>query len=164
MKKPTRKPFSIGLIAALAIIGATVPTAAMAQSGDVTFTFTSTSNTPTMLGGNGKNGVPYSGMHWTGSSTGKTSTGATTKTSFSCVMMTQPPRDSLFEAHMLCDVTAADGGYSATMGCSFMDQTRQEASCIGGLYGTSGAYAGRRGSITNHAKGGTSTGTGSWFQ
>ncbi|MFM9852472.1 MAG: hypothetical protein ACKVOJ_06665 [Sphingomonadaceae bacterium] len=164
MKTLTLKTTLSGLIAALAMIGATLPTTASAQAGAVTFTFTSNSNAPTMLGGNGKNGVPYSGMHWTGSSTGKTSTGEATKTSFSCVMMTQPPRDSLFEAHMLCDITASDGGYSATMGCQFIDAAKGEVSCIGGLYGTSGTYAGRRGSITNHAKGSASTGTGQWFQ
>ncbi len=162
MKKLTLTSTLSGIIAALAMIGATAP--AFAQSGDTTFTFSSTSNAPTMLGGNGKNGVPYSGMHWTGNSTGKTSTGATTKTSFSCVMMTQPPRDSLFESHMLCDVTAPDGEYSATMGCQFINQATNEASCIGGLYGTSGAYAGRRGTITTHAKGSASSGTGQWFQ
>lgn len=162
MKTNIMKPFCSGLIAALAIIGAT--TSATAQAGGVTFTFSSTSNAPTALGGDGKNGVPYSGMHWTGSSMGQTSTGAKTKTKFSCVMMTQPPRDSLFQAHMLCDVTADDGSYSAAMGCSFMDAAKQETSCIGGLYGTGGAYAGRSGSITNHAKGGVSSGTGQWFQ
>lgn len=151
-----------GIAVALAMIGANAP--AFAQSGDVTFTFNSTSNAPTALGGNGKNGVPYSGMHWTGNSTGKTSTGQTTKTSFACVMMTQPPRDSLFETHMLCDITASDGGYSATLGCQFINPAKQEASCIGGLYGTSGAYAGKRGVITNHAKGSSSTGTGQWFE
>ncbi len=164
MKTFTPKSTLSGLIAALAMIGATAPTSASAQAGNVTFTFSSTSNAPTMLGGDGKNGVPYSGQHWTGSSTGKTSTGATTKTSFSCVSMTQPPTDTLFQAHMLCDITAADGGYSATMGCQFIDMAKGEVSCIGGLYGTSGAYTGKRGSITNHAKGSASTGTGQWFQ
>ena len=151
-----------GLAATLALIGATVPGTALAQ--DVTFTFTSTSNAPSTLGGNSKNGVPYSGSHWTGSSIGKSSAGETTKTSFSCVMMTQPPTDTLFQAHMLCDITAPDGTYSATMGCQFIDMAKGEVSCIGGLYGTGGAYAGRRGSITNHAKGSASTGTGQWFQ
>ena len=164
MKMITLKSTLAGVIAALAMIGATAPTTASAQAAGSTFTFTSTSNAPTMLGGNGKNGVPYSGQHWTGSSTGKTSTGATTKTSFSCVMMTQPPTDSLFQAHMLCDITASDGGYSATMGCQFIDVAKGEASCIGGLFGTSGAYAGRRGSITNHGVGSASSGTGQWYK
>ena len=160
MNKRILKNATSSLIAAFAVIGCISP--AMAE--DVTFTFNSTSNAPTMVGGNGTNKVPYSGMHWTGSSVGKTSTGQTTKTTFGCVMMTQPPRDSLFEFHMLCDVTASDGTYSAAMGCQFIDQATQEASCIGGLYGTSGAYAGRRGTITNHGKGSASSGTGQWFQ
>lgn len=154
----------IGLALALLALGTTVASSASAQAGGTSFTFTSTSNAPTMLGGTPTKKVPYSGMHWTGTSVGQTSTGQKTKTTFACVMMTQPPTDSLFQAHMLCDITAADGTYSATMGCQFIDPATSEASCIGGLYGTGGVYAGRRGSITNHAVGGASTGTGQWFK
>lgn len=149
-----------GFIAGALMLAVAMPATAMAQS----FTFKSTSNAQNMLGGDGKNGVPYSGGHWTGSSTGVTADGQKTNTTFKCVMMTQPPTDTLFQAHMLCDITAANGTYSATMGCQFVNPAAQEVSCIGGLYGTGGAYAGRRGSITNHAKGSASTGTGQWFQ
>lgn len=152
------------LIAAATAVLLLPATAVSAQDAGVSFTFTSTSNPPTMLGGTPTNKVPYSGMHWTGTSVGQTSTGQKTKTSFACVMMTQPPTDSLFQAHMLCDVTAPDGTYSATMGCQFIAPAKSEVSCIGGLYGTGGTYAGRRGSITNHAVGGVSTGTGQWFK
>ena len=61
MKTLDFKTAMSGAIAALAMIGATVPTIANAQDGNVSFTFTSRSNGPTILGGNGKNGVPYSG-------------------------------------------------------------------------------------------------------
>jgi hypothetical protein len=66
----------------------------------------------------------------------------------------------IFAMHMLRDIKAGNGTYSAAMGCQFVNPATFEASCIGGLYGTSGTYAGKRGSITNHAKGGISTGTG----
>ncbi len=148
------------LIVGALMLPLAMPATAMAQS----FTFKSTSNAQNALGGNGQNGVPYSGGYWTGSSSGEMADGQKTNTTFKCVMMTQPPKDSLFEAHMLCDITAANGTYSATMGCMFVNPAKQEVSCIGGLYGTSGAYEGRRGSITNHAKGSVSTGTGQWFQ
>ena len=160
MKMHNPRTVRSALIAGALTLALAVPAAAMAQS----FTFKSTSNAQTMLGGDGKNGVPYSGAHWTGSSTGVMSDGKKTNTTFKCVMMTQPPKDSLFETHMLCDITASDGTYSATMGCQFVNPSAQEVSCIGGLYGTGGIYAGRRGSITNHAKGSASTGTGQWFE
>lgn len=149
-----------GLIAGAVMLALAMPATTLAQS----FTFKSTSNAQNMLGGDGKNGVPYSGGHWTGTSIGVLADGTKTNTTFKCVMMTQPPRDSLFEAHMLCDIAASDGTYTTTMGCQFVNPATQEVSCIGGLYGTGGVYVGRRGSITNHAKGSASTGTGQWFQ
>lgn len=160
MKMHNPRTVRSALIAGALVFALAVPATAMAQS----FTFKSTSNAQNMLGGDGKNGVPYSGGHWTGSSTGVMSDGTKTNTTFKCVMMTQPPRDSLFETHMLCDIVASNGTYSATMGCQFVNPSAQEVSCIGGLYGTGGIYAGRRGSITNHAKGSASTGTGQWFE
>ncbi len=160
MKTSIMRAARFGLFAAPLILALAMPATAMAQS----FTFKSTSNAQNMLGGNGQNGVPYTGGHWTGSSTGMMADGTKTSTTFTCVMMTQPPKDSLFEAHMLCDIAAANGSYSATMGCQFVNPAKQEVSCIGGLYGTGGAYAGRRGTITNHAKGSVSTGTGQWFE
>jgi hypothetical protein len=166
MKSFIYKTLHSAACASLAVIGMNLPTMATAQGtpqGGITFTFTSTSENPAMLGGNGKNGVPYSGWHWIGSSIAQTSTGQKIKSSFTCVMMTQPPTDTLFMSHMLCDVTSAEGTYSATMGCQFIDQANLVASCIGGLYGTGGTYAGKRGSITNYARGGTSIGTGQWF-
>lgn len=65
---------------------------------------------------------------------------------------------------MPCDVTASDGGYSAAMGCTFVNPAINEVRCIGGLNGTSAAYAGRGGTIINHVKGIASSGTGQWFE
>jgi len=138
----------------------------MALSGDETFTFSTKSEPITSIGGDEKHNIPYSGWHWTGNSTAETSTGKKNETTFSCVMMSQPPNDSLFQAHTLCDIKAKDGSYSysAVMGCTFIDAASGEVSCVGGLYGTGGVYSGRRGSITNHAKGGVSSGTGQWYK
>ena len=163
MKSRMKRLKVVGAAACAVALGFAMSGPAMAQSGDQTFTFTSKSGTLNGLGGDGKYGVPYTGWHWTGTSTGETGDGQKTSSTFSCVMMTQPPSDSLFPMHMLCDVKAGDGAYSTTMGCQFVNPATMEASCIGGLYGTGGAYAGRRGSITNHVKSGVSTGTGQWF-
>ena len=59
--------------------------------------------------------------------------------------MSQPPHDSIFMSHSACNVTAEDGNFSAIMGCNILDLESREASCVGGLYGETGAYEGRRG-------------------
>jgi hypothetical protein len=64
-------------------------------------------------------------------------------------------------AHMMCDVTASDGMFAVTFGCNAM--SADEMGCVGGLAGKSGAYSGRRGSVTSHGKGNKSNGTGQWY-
>lgn len=163
--KPISKTFAkrfLSSIALVSVLWLAISSAAMAQS----FTFTSTNDGMTSIGGNGQNGVPYSAAHWTGNSAGMSADGSKTKTTYSCVMMSQPPNNTLFGAHMLCDIKAQNGTYSAVMGCTTIDPKTRETSCIGGLVGTGGDYAGRRGSITNYVKamGADSKGTGQWFE
>ncbi len=127
-----------------------------------TFTFESQMDGPPVsVGGTRADGSSYGGSYFTGTSQGTTSTGGKTKTKFVCVSMTTPPTDSVFKMHSICNVSATDGDYSVVFGCDILGPT--ENSCVGGLYGKTGVYKGRRGSLTNHAKGGKSTGTGQWI-
>jgi hypothetical protein len=163
MTTPPFKTTAMAAIAAIALLGQSA-FAQTSPSGDMTFTFTSTSNPLNNIGGDGKNGVPYSGSSWTGSTTGMMADGRKLSSTFSCVMMSQPPNDTLFQTHALCDIKSADGTYSVAMGCELLNPATMEASCIGALYGTGGAYAGKRGSVTNHVKSGVAHGTGQWFR
>ena len=156
------KSLSTLTLAVMILLGFSTTT--MAQNDSTTFTFSSKNNPINNLGGDGQNGVPYSAGHWTGNSKVSSSDGKKTDSSYSCVMMTQPPNDSLFQLHVLCDIKTKDGAYSATMGCTFIDVASSEVSCIGGLYGTGGVYSGRRGSITNYGKNNTASGTGQWYK
>jgi len=155
---------SISIVAFVAVFWLVISGAALAQSGDTKFTLTSKNNPITSIGGDGKNGIPYSGWHWTGNSTRETSDGKKTESTYSCVMMSQPPKNTLFQLHMLCDLKASDGTFSSILGCTLMDPATTELSCVGALLGSSGAYADRRGNMTLHAKDGVSTGTGQWFE
>ena len=80
-----------------------------------------------------------------------------------CIAMSQPPRDSIFNYHRICDVVLADGAYTSISGCNFTSKSGTENACVGELIGTSGAYAGRHGVYNTHAVGTKTIQTGQWF-
>jgi hypothetical protein len=141
-----------------AILAATTATAASAQS----FTFQSTANAPVMAMANkAPDGRTYGAAAINGSGETTYADGRKTKYTYKCISMSQPPHDAIFMSHMMCDVAASDGTFMVTFGCNNM--SADEMGCVGGLAGTSGAYAGRRGNVTSHGKGTASNGTGAWF-
>jgi hypothetical protein len=148
-------------IAACALIGAS---AAHAQPAADTFVFTSKANSQVLLGSDGTGTNPYSGAYFTGTTTGTMADSSTISAKYTCISMTQPPSGKIFDLHMLCDATDSTGTYSAVMGCTIIDAATANLSCIGGLYGKTGAYKGRGGTLTNHALGDSATGTGQWFR
>lgn len=129
-----------------------------------TFTFKSSNGDETVVGGVGADGVRFGGAYWTGSGVSTSQAGKKVKYTYKCVSMSQPPRDSIFMSHSACNVAAEDGNFSAVMGCNILNAETREASCVGGMYGETGAYEGRRGSMTNHGKDGKSSGTGQWLE
>lgn len=133
--------------------------AASAQS----FTFSSVSDETTNLGATTPAGT-VGGAYWTGTTTAAYADGTETVSSFTCVSMTQPPRDAIFMMHGVCDLTAEDGTFTSYMGCNVLSEDPMEMGCVGGLTGKTGAYEGRGGSFTLHAKGETSAGTGQWYE
>ena len=144
---------------AYGVAAATLCGGALAQ----TFTFQSTSEEPTTVGATTPEGS-VAGAYWTGASTVTMADGSVNESTFTCVSTSQPPRDSIFMVHGVCDGTGADGDYTVYSGCNIMDPEAGEMSCVGGLIGKSGNYAGRRGVLTIHSKGGASVGTGQWFE
>lgn len=149
-----------GLAAAMLL----ATSAVQAQPASDSFTFTTQSGDPTVVGGNAAVGNNYTGMYFDGTHQTVMSDGERRRGKFTCVAMTQPPHDKLFDMHMLCDATDSLGTYSVTLGCTTIDAATQHNSCIGGLFGKSGAYAGRRGTLTNYQLGSGATGTGQWFK
>lgn len=139
-----------------ALCALTICSAASAQ----TFTYKSTANPPAMtVGGVAPDGRPFGANGFSGTSEAMMN-GKAMSSSFKCIEMTQPANDQIFNAHMMCDVVAADGTYTSAWGCTILG--KDEQSCVGRLLGQTGAYAKRSGSITGHAKGMMSTGTGQW--
>lgn len=148
-------------IAACALIGAS---AAHAQPAADAFVFTTKTGSQVLVGSDGTGPNPYSGAYITGTTKTTFANGSTKAAKFTCISMMQPPNGKIFDLHMVCDATDSDGTYSATMGCTIIDAATANFSCIGGLYGKSGAYIGRRGTLTNHTIGDAATGTGQWYR
>jgi hypothetical protein len=128
-----------------------------------TFTYQSQGDTPTNVGMVAPDGRPVTGSYLTGNGATTWADGTKSKYSYKCVSTTQPPNNTIYTVHMICDATAADGNFSATFGCNLIDAKGTEVSCVGGLYGKTGRYSGRRGTITNHRKADVSGGTGEWY-
>ena len=147
----------VGMAVTLTITAASGASAQM-------FTFESQNDAPATVGGVGADGAPFGGAYWTGKSNATFADGRKTTSTTKCISMSQPPRDSIFMMHGACDIVSNDGTFSALMGCNFVDKAGTETSCVGGLVGKTGAYAGRRGTLTVHGKGAAAKGTGQWLQ
>jgi hypothetical protein len=129
-----------------------------------TFTYQSQGDPPTSVGMVAPNGSAVMGSYMTGSGATTWADGAKSTYTYKCISTTQPPNNTIYTMHMICDAAAADGNFSVTFGCNLIDAKAPEVACVGGLYGKSGRYAGRRGTITNHRKGDVSGGTGQWHK
>lgn len=143
-----------------AISGALLAVATAAPAAAQTFTFQSDGKPSTTIVIPGPDGKPYGAAVVNGSGATTYADGKKASYTYTCISMSQPPRDSIFQSHMMCDVTTPDGMFAATFGCNNM--SADEMGCIGGLTGKSGAYANRRGAVTSHGKGSKSSGTGQW--
>lgn len=149
----------INAISLAAVLAVTASNPAFAQS----FTFESSGPPATTVGATAPDGSPFGGSWLTGSGSTSWSDGAKAKYDYKCVAMTQPPRDTIFHSHMICDVAASDGNFSATFGCNPIAKDGSTMGCVGGLMGKTGRYAGKRGSVTNYRNGDKAMGTGQWY-
>ncbi len=131
---------------------------------DETFTFTTTTEEPTTVGGPVPGGGAVGGAFWTATSEVTFADGRKSTNTSTCISMIQPPRDAIFMTHSVCDGTGPDGNFTVISGCNWLNEERTENSCVGGLIGRSGRYEGRRGSVTIHGKDNGASGTGQWFE
>jgi hypothetical protein len=115
-------------------------------------------------GGKGRDGATVAGLMSKGSSKITWSDGHKTTETYSCIGVTQPPRDAIFMSHSVCDASGPDGNYFAIFGCNVIDAARNETSCVGGLYGKTGSFANRGGTITFHGVAGKGSGTAQWIK
>jgi hypothetical protein len=92
--------------------------------------------------------------------------GKTLTNSGQCAAWPSLPGD-IFQSHGQCTFSDATGAGFLRYGCN-PGKTDAEANCVGGLWGTGGAYAGRSGSMAWHGKAAadgkstTSVGAGQW--
>ena len=132
-----------------------------------TFSFTSTSEVTSQVSIPLANGV-MAGSAWIKGNSSRVSskTGESTST-FVCASHTNRPSE-LYNLVNMCDVTEKDGGtFGILAGCNFLNKERTESNCIGGLFGKTGVYKDRRGTISWHIKQNAegkaaSTGAGVW--
>jgi len=135
-------------------------TAAAAQA--QTYTFQSTQTKMVATGGTEPDGTPFGGSFQTGTKVVTMAGGKSVSETWTCIGVTQPPRDSVFHMNAVCDSTGPSGDAATVWGCNFINRERTEISCVGGIYGKTGAYAGKRGTVTFHGVNGTGSGTGQW--
>jgi hypothetical protein len=133
--------------------------AAQAQS----FTFHATQTKAVTTGAPAPGGGAFAGVMSNGSQVVTLADGKKVTESYTCIGTTQPPRDSVFQFSTVCDSTGPNGDTSSVWGCNFISAERNEVSCVGGLVGKSGSYAGRRGTVTFHGTAGSGPGTGQWY-
>ena len=127
-----------------------------------TFTFESTTTDQTMLGM--APGTGPSGQHWTSEVTTTFADGTTTTAATECVATSQPPNNSIFMMHGICEGAADGGTWTSVMGCNPIGEGSTAMGCVGGLYGKTGDFEGMNGAFTAHVNGGNSHGTGEWYE
>jgi hypothetical protein len=144
------------------IVGAMVlafsSSAAQAQN----FVFEAAANPATTVGGPDFRGNPVVGAFWTGTSTVTWADGKKTTDKYTCISVTQPVNDKVFDAHTVCDGSGADGTYTSVWGCQYTSKDMMSMACFGGLTGRTGKYAGRGGTMTFMGRNGSGSGTGTW--
>ena len=143
------------------LLGATALLLASGAASAQTFSFTTTSDTPTAVG-TSNGAVTVGAAYWTGATETTMADGTVMSSTSTCVSMLQPANSGLFASHGVCDGTGESGTYTAYMGCNPMNAEGTEMTCVGGLIGTGGDFEGRGGSFTMHVKDGAGTGAGLW--
>ena len=144
---------------ALAVLSAVFGSDA-AQAG--TFTWESTNEPGMSVGTTRPDGVAFGGLMWKGKSDTMMG-GKKVASTFTCISMSQPENDSIFNSHVVCDISASDGNYTLIGGCTPQNKEMTKTSCVAGLYGKTGAYAGKRGNLTSLGSATAASGTGQWF-
>ena len=128
-----------------------------------TFTWESSNEPGTSVGTTRPDGVPFGALMWKGKSDTMMG-GKKVASTFTCISMNQPENNSIFNSHVVCDVSASDGNYTLIGGCTPQNKEMTKTSCVAGLYGKTGSYAGKRGNLTSLGSATAASGTGQWFE
>lgn len=145
---------------AICIIAATAATANSAQA--QTLTFTAQEKTADGVGGARTDGTIFGGQMTTGTTETVWADGKKMSGTYKCMGVTMPPNDSTYSARIMCDNSGPEGTSAVIWGCSAMDKVTMEVHCTGWAFGKTGAYAGRRGTMTYLGTDGKGVGTGTW--
>lgn len=145
------------IVALFAASAALLPSAALAE----TFTFAAKEAPGAVATGTtGPDGRVMQGRYWTGTSEVTWADGKKSTEKFTCISNTQPPNDAIFMFHGTCDTSGPDGSYTSVWGCNVIDAKKMTTACVGGLYGKTGKYANKGGTMTYHGVGTQGSGTG----
>jgi hypothetical protein len=131
-----------------------------------TFTFTGTSTLSNALSVTPAGGKPVEAAFNTGKGQTIMASGKKLDTTNTCAAWSAMP-GGIFDELGMCTFTDATGAGSILFGCN-LNNKDMTGDCWGGLWGTGGAYTGKRGSISWHntlaadGKTGASAGTGQW--
>ena len=93
--------------------------------------------------------------------------GKTVTSTSTCEQHSATPPIGIFQQYGECTLSDSNGNSSVLYGCTPTKEAGAE-NCVGGLWGTSGAYAGKSGTLSWHGtvsadgKTGAFTGTGQW--
>jgi hypothetical protein len=149
------------ILAALLLGGSAL--AANAES----FTFTGSGTTINAMSVTAPDGSAVVAAFNSGKAQLTYASGKTVTSTSTCEQHSTPPPVGVFQQMGECNLTDPTGNSSILFGCN-PSKDKAAANCVGGLWGTAGAYAGKSGTLSWHAtssadgKSATFTGTGQW--
>ena len=131
------------------------------------FTFTGAGTATNTISVTAPDGSPVAAAFNSGKAQLTYASGKTVTSTSTCEQHSASPPVGIFRQLGECNITDPTGNSSILYGCN-PTKDMAAANCVGGLWGTSGAYAGKSGTITWHStvsadgKTATFTGTGQW--
>jgi hypothetical protein len=132
------------ILAALLVGGSAL--AAQAE----TFTFSGTTTSVNSVSVTSPRGTRTGGGYSESRGTVTYAGGKTVESAARCVGWSGPPGDIF--SHGVCNLTDSAGTNSVGFRCLPDAKMTNEQSCVGGIWGTGGAYANRTGTLTWHSK------------
>ena len=115
------------------------------------FTFKAVGTEPNVVMVKGDDGKPIGAVFLTGTADADMASGKKLRQAYNCEEHTALPGGN-FTYLGLCTVTDETGAFYELFGCNDANKAMTEADCWAGATGTGGAYAGKHGRVTWHAK------------
>ena len=115
-----------------------------------TFTFTGTGTNTNQIAIQTPNGAPLTAAFGTSKTQTTYAGGKTVTIDSTCANWPAIPGD-IFREHGMCTFTDSTGAGYIRFGCNPAKEA-MESNCVGGIWGSSGVYAGRSGTMAWHGK------------